>query len=271
MLLHSFNLHDTVLIIMIRLLIYITTRVGDNDRVVNGITNGDTVRGFHQYQNLRCSSLMNQKDALREKKYRYLFIDAEGTLYVPRNGRSRWEFWSAPSPEWAVDFFELDHGVVEALRKLREISETICLVSRNTKPILTALLEKFGIRDYFDAILINGDKGKRIEEYLEQHGLDKAHALMVGDMPVLDIFPLRRVGIDAILIDRDYNQGVKAERIAGLRELPDWLRIADIVEEIGHTRVFNATLDHFASASNSHSPSRNDLIRTKSLIAVPSA
>lgn len=194
-----------------------------------------------------------------------MFLDAEGTLYVPRNGRSRWAFWARPSPEEAVEFFELDRGVVEALKKLRSEADTLSVVSLNTEPVLNALLDHFGIRSYFDSIMVNGDKGKRIERFLEERGLSKDEALMVGDTPSLDLYPVLRAGVDAILIDRDYNRNARAERIRGIYELPSWLRLADIAEEIARTRTRIATLDEFVEALPSHCSD------TKSLIAATGA
>ncbi|MEM4277259.1 MAG: HAD hydrolase-like protein [Thermoplasmata archaeon] len=195
------------------------------------------------------------------RKFRHIFLDAEGTLYVPKYGRSRWEFWVAPSPEHALDFFELDEGVPEALEKLRREVDTLCVVSRNTAQILEAILTRFGIRHYFDAILLNGDKGEKISRYLEERGLDKQDAVMVGDTPSLDLHPVLRAGICAILVDRDYNRTVRAERIKGIRELPTWLRLAEIADEMVRSRARTATLDEFLPS---------DERPTKRLMAAPS-
>jgi len=195
-------------------------------------------------------------------RFKHVFVDAEGTLYVPKNGRSRWEFWTDPSPESAVEFFELDEGVYDALVKLRSKAETLCIVSMNKEAILNALLEKFGIRHLFDEVLLNGDKGHRVEQYLEDHGYPKDCAIMVGDMPGLDLYPLRAVGVEAILVDRSYNRTARAERIKGISDLPTWLRMADIVEGSAPPRVRRMTLDDFMRLATGD---------TKTLIATPSA
>lgn len=179
------------------------------------------------------------------RKFRHVFLDAEGTLYIPKGKRLLWEFWANPSPEAALDFFELDRGVAEALKELRGRVDTLCLVSRNTWPILSAILRKYGIEDCFDAVLLNGDKGKEIGRYLARQGLRKEDSVMVGDMPDLDLFPVLRAGIESILVDRWYNRSVRAERITGIGELPAWLRLADIVEEMKTDRARNTRLDEF--------------------------
>ena len=214
---------------------------------------------------------MEQGDARKPRKFRHIFLDAEGTLYVPKGSRSRWVFWADPTPEAALEFFELDDGVYEALKQLRGQADTLCLVSRNTEDILSALLNKFGIADCFDKIMLNGDKGKQIERYLYQNGLRKEESLMVGDMPSLDLFPVRRAGIEAVLVDRIYNRWAKAERIKGLKALPSWLKIADIVEDMERDRIRIATLDEFTDQLASHGFVRADRLATKRLIAVPGA
>jgi FMN phosphatase YigB (HAD superfamily) len=211
---------------------------------------------------------MDGRDAQKPRRFKHVFLDAEGTLYVPKGKRLLWEFWANPSPEAAVEFFELDIGVVETLKRLRDQADTLCLVSRNSWPILSAILRKYGIEKSFDAIILNGDKGKKIERYLAKHGLRKDESVMVGDMPALDLFPVLKAGIDAVLVDRWYNRMVRAERIKGLSELPAWLRMADIADSMGKNKVRIASLDDFA-AHGDQDRAPSGVGATKRLIAVP--
>ncbi len=91
---------------------------------------------------------------------------------------------------------------------------------------------------------------------------------MVGDMPTLDVFPVKRVGIEAVLVDRPYNRWAKSvERISGIVDLPGWLRVADIAEGIELDNRRNSTLDEFLEdrrPSGIPPP-------TKTLIATPGA
>jgi phosphoglycolate phosphatase-like HAD superfamily hydrolase len=208
---------------------------------------------------------MNPKDGNLPRRFKHIFLDAEGTLYVPKNGMSRWYFWARPTPEDAVEFFELDKGVIKALEKLRAEVDTLCLVSLNSEPVLDAILDHFDLRRFFDCVMVNGNKGHRIEKYLKERGLSKADAVMVGDTPALDLYPVIRAGVHSILIDRDYNQGHAAERIKGICELPSWLRMADIAESMFMERARIATLDEFTSEDTG--PGHH----TKRLIAVSGA
>ena len=200
------------------------------------------------------------------KKYKHVFLDAEGTIYVPRKGHTQYEFWAGEhTPEEALGFFELDVGAAEAIRELRREAETLCLVSLNPMPVLDALLQKFGIKDAFDEIMINDNKGRLIRDYLRKHNFRADQAIMVGDMPRIDLYPVKRIGIEAILVDRYYNQGVAAERIRGLSELPAWLRIADLVESMSpSSRV--KPLDEFVTAYELSSHRDN---KTKSPVGIP--
>jgi FMN phosphatase YigB (HAD superfamily) len=211
---------------------------------------------------------MNQRDAHQVRRFKHVFLDAEGTLYVPRRGRSRWEFWANPSPEAALEFFELDKGVKEALEELRERVDTLCVVSKNPAEILDALLVRFGIRHLFDEIMLNDNKGKLIASYLYRKGLRREDSVMVGDMPTLDLFPVRKLGIEAVLVDRSYNGWAKAERIRGVFELPSWLKIADLAEQMHLNRPFVASLDDFQTADSFRSlVARTRGVQTKSLMA----
>lgn len=182
------------------------------------------------------------QDEREGQRFRHVFLDAEGTIYVPHRGRSAWEFWADPSPERARDFFRLDEGVAEALGSLRGEVDSLCIVSKNSRPVLDALLDDFGIRGFFDEVMLNGDKGKEIARYLRERGYDRRDALMVGDTPSLDLFPVRKAGIEAVLVDRPYNRWAAAERIKGVRDLPSWLRAAALAEKVGPR---NSTLDEF--------------------------
>lgn len=214
---------------------------------------------------------MVNSDARPPRKFRHVFLDAEGTLYVPKGKRSRWEFWADPTPEAAVDFFELDERVAETLKSLRDQVDTLCIVSRNTEPILRAILRKHNIERCFDDILLNGNKGKMIETYLRKRGLSKSESVMVGDMPTLDLYPVRRVGVDAILVDRHYNRFARAERIKGIKDLPAWLKIADMVEDMKAKAVRIASLDEYLAPGGSEDDNKSARVNLSTQRLMPVA
>jgi len=91
------------------------------------------------------------------------------------------------------------------------------------------LLDKFGLREFFDVILVSGEINKRkpspeiFERALNALGVDAAKAVFVGDMPGLDVKGAKDTGIKAILIERmpvERILDVKPDRVVrGLREL----------------------------------------------------
>lgn len=150
---------------------------------------------------------------------RVVFFDAEGTLWVPRPGRTFADFWAEPTNARARHVFELAPDCLETLDALRAANVRLVVVSKHNEAILPGLLELFGLAGHFDDVLINGDKGHRIRDWLRAHRMTAGSAVMVGDRMDLDILPARREGVRALLVDMEYNQGERAERIDGLGQL----------------------------------------------------
>ena len=150
----------------------------------------------------------------------HLFFDAEGTLYITRNDRMKFkDFWDGDHTiERAREMFTLDSGVKELLEYLSKENIPMYIVSKYHKDLLPELLEHLEIRSYFTEVLINGDKGERIEEYLVKNNIDRRKCLMLGDMYDLDIEPVRDRGIFAILVDRYYNRNHEGPRMGDFNE-----------------------------------------------------
>lgn len=155
----------------------------------------------------------------RPGRITHIFFDAEGTLWVPREGRSFDEFWADPDPRRALEIFARTPHLDETLDALQAAGLRLVVVSRHDVTVLPALLRLFGLTERFDDVLVNGHKGARVVQWLRAHGLRRADALMVGDLPELDIIPLETFGVRAVLLDRDYNRDADAVRIHDLRDL----------------------------------------------------
>jgi FMN phosphatase YigB (HAD superfamily) len=148
-----------------------------------------------------------------------IFLDAEGTLYVPKNKGSYKEFWKAPSLKRALEMFRLDDDVLTLLKKLRKKKVPVYVCSMHKEAILLGMLEEFGIKHFFKEILINGDKGRRIKEVARRARIPLGSCIMVGDRYDLDIEPTMREGIRSYLIDRWYNRDFKVPRIGSLLDI----------------------------------------------------
>lgn len=154
---------------------------------------------------------------------RVVFFDAEGTLWGPRPGRTMKEFWRRPTREHARMVFQVSANVRSVLGRLKQSGCRLVVLSRHDEKLLPQLLEEFHLSTFFDDVLINGDKGERAIAWLKAQNMTPHNALMVGDREDLDILPLRRVGIHAVLVDRPYNERVDAPRLHDLEELIHWL------------------------------------------------
>jgi FMN phosphatase YigB (HAD superfamily) len=136
------------------------------------------------------------------KSQRIVFFDAEGTLYVPKKGRTFDDFWEGGDHtlERALENFELNQGVEETLGELMKKGHELVVVSVHKPDLLPDLLKGLGIRRCFTDILVNGDKGELMEEYLDEKDVPKDLASIVGDIYDMDIAPAEKVGIRGLLL-----------------------------------------------------------------------
>jgi FMN phosphatase YigB (HAD superfamily) len=134
---------------------------------------------------------------------RVVFLDAEGTLYIPKKGRTFDDFWEGGEHtlERAMENFELNDGVKETLNELLKMGHELVVVSLHKEELLEDLLIQLGIRKFFAEVLVNGDKGVEMSKYLEEMNIPKENALIVGDKYDIDIEPAKRVGIRGLLLN----------------------------------------------------------------------
>jgi FMN phosphatase YigB (HAD superfamily) len=133
----------------------------------------------------------------------HVFFDAEGTLYGPRGGRTSEEFWDSEerTEERAKRFFTLDPDIPQLLRALKDRGHRLYVLSRNVEQVLFPLMFHFGIREYFDEVVIREDKGRYLDQFKQRRRLAADQIVMVGDTPELDIRPVRERGFRAIHLD----------------------------------------------------------------------
>jgi len=149
----------------------------------------------------------------------HVFFDAEGTLYVPKDGHSYADFWDGEHTlERAKKIFKLDNGVVVLLERLKKAGIPSYIVSKHREELLIELLEHFGILNYFDEVLVNGDKGDRIKEIAKSKKITLNNCTMLGDNYYHDVLPALRIGANAFIVDRDYNREARGPRIINLMD-----------------------------------------------------
>lgn len=128
-----------------------------------------------------------------------------------------------------IHYVSLDDDALEVLGKLREKCR-LGLVSNFAIPeCALKLLDKFGLTEFFDVVLVSGEINKRkpspeiFERALKALDVEASRAVFVGDMLGLDVKGAKNVGMKAVLIERrplGEILDVKPDRvIKNLREL----------------------------------------------------
>ncbi len=145
---------------------------------------------------LETSSLSVLQDMLTEQG----FVDLPKTLLRAALD----QYYAITQTNWL-----LEHDAVPTLTQLRAESFRVGLVSNasDSRDVL-ALVDKFGIREYFDFILVSADCGYRkphpriFEMALSNWGYLPDEIVMVGDKLDADISGARPLGIYTIWIKR---------------------------------------------------------------------
>jgi len=128
-----------------------------------------------------------------------------------------------------MKYVHLDPDTINVLRVLHG-KYKLGLVSNFAIPECAwRLLDKFGLNEFFDVVLVSGAINKRkpgseiFERALKALGVNSSEAVFVGDMLGLDVKGAKNVGMKAVLIERRPAEeilNVKPDRvIKSLREL----------------------------------------------------
>jgi len=128
-----------------------------------------------------------------------------------------------------MKYVHLDPDTIDVLRVLHG-KYKLGLVSNFAIPeCASRLLDKFGLNEFFDVVLVSGAINKRkpgseiFERALKTLGVNSSEAIFVGDMLGLDVKGAKNVGMKAVLIERRQSEeilNVKPDRIIkSLREL----------------------------------------------------
>ncbi|HEX6332544.1 MAG TPA: HAD-IA family hydrolase [Actinomycetota bacterium] len=122
--------------------------------------------------------------------------------------------------------YALFEDVRPVLHVLRDAGFRLGVVS-NFEEWLERLLERLGVRSFFDVRVISGVEGLEKPDprifrlAMERAGVEPAASVYVGDNPEFDVDPALALGMYPVLIDRrDRYPDVAVPRIATLAELP---------------------------------------------------
>lgn len=123
--------------------------------------------------------------------------------------------------------YRLHPDAIPTLERLRRTDLRLGLIS-NFEDWLEQLLEQLEVHHFFDVTVISGIEGvekpdpRIFEVALERAGVAPEEAAYVGDNPVFDAEPARRLGMLPVLIDRAdrHPDAPDVTRITSLEELP---------------------------------------------------
>ena len=111
-------------------------------------------------------------------------------------------------------YVTIDKDTISVLQKLHG-KYKLGLVSNAFIPeTVWTLLEKFGLKQFFNVILISGEINRRkpspeiFEKALKALGVKASKAVFVGDMLDLDVMGPKNVGMKTILIERRPTEGI---------------------------------------------------------------
>jgi len=107
-----------------------------------------------------------------------------------------------------MHYVRLDEDAIDVLQKLHG-KYKLGIVSNFAIPeCVWKLLEKFGLKGFFDAVLISGAINRRkpspeiFKQALKDLHVNASEAVFVGDTPSMDVKGAKNLGIRAILIER---------------------------------------------------------------------
>jgi putative hydrolase of the HAD superfamily len=125
--------------------------------------------------------------------------------------------------------YALFDDVVPVLEELRAAGARLGVIS-NFEEWLERLLERLGVRPFFEVRVISGVEGLEKPDpaifrlAASRAGVPLERSAYVGDNPEFDVEPALRVGMFPVLIDRrDRYPDAKGTRIRSLDELPEVL------------------------------------------------
>lgn len=144
--------------------------------------------------------------------------------------------WDEVSQEFVRDYdalavdVQLTEGVRPVLDQLKEMGKRLYVLSALQEDLLLGMLERFGIRDYFEGIcgavdIYASSKVDRGKELVKAYGIDPGKTLMVGDT-LHDAEVAEALGFDVCLFAGGHNsawrlreKGAVIERMSELLPL----------------------------------------------------
>jgi len=128
---------------------------------------------------LMCDTVYDiPQDYYTENRVKYIFLDIDNTLVS----------YGTPKPT---------KENLEWLNKLRSLDITVIFMSNNHYDRVTEYTKGLGLWCVPD---VGKPSVKAYKEIIHDFGIDKKHALAVGDQIFTDVFSAKRLGIKAVMV-----------------------------------------------------------------------
>ena len=164
-----------------------------------------------------------------------IFFDGDGTLWYPKKTKYKehpvW-LYRDPITKKTITSFEAEKAVkhqmliptvLSTLKKLKKLNIILVVLSTNPYPpkeadiSIKGRVKHFQLGDLFDEVHAtreyHGSKGEFMLRILQERGIPKNKALMVGDSYKWDIKSALNVGIAGVLIETKYEKHPATKRI----------------------------------------------------------
>ena len=181
-------------------------------------------------------------DTLMKKKI--IFFDGDGTLWYPkvtkRTEKPHWVYHDKLTKDSYLEHIELTPGTKEVLKWLHDKDIYLVVISANPYAEEIAIkeikdrIDYFGLSDLFYSYRASEGSdpfGKVVTmlDLIEQLGLNKKDALMVGDSYFYDYVAPKGAGIDAFFIENSVSKmpDILPTNIQSIKEVRDLVDIID--------------------------------------------
>ena len=150
-------------------------------------------------------------------KKKIIFFDGDGTLWYPKKTKyTTHPVWLYRDKRFKnhANHLVMTPSALTTIKKLKRMEILTIVLSTHPHPpkeadaIINQKIKHFELSELFDEVHAtrehSGSKGEFMVEILKRRKIPKSKALMVGDSYKWDFEPAKENGIDALLIESEY-------------------------------------------------------------------
>ncbi|MEN7982167.1 MAG: HAD hydrolase-like protein [Nanoarchaeota archaeon] len=150
-------------------------------------------------------------------KKKIIFFDGDGTLWYPKKTKyTKHPVWLYRDKRFKnhTNHLIIIPSVLSTIRKLKKMGIITIILSTHPQPpkeadvIIQHKIKHFKLKNLFDEVyatkIRQESKGEFILKILKKRKIPKSKALMVGDSYKWDYQSAKKIGVDALLIESEY-------------------------------------------------------------------